>query len=115
MINDTFGATYFFDGLKDVIENYINVLKDKIHTKRVFLCVSILGCKNMVSENNFNMNYKGIIDRDTILCAPIVVENIDDDKDVERAIKWFRLEYALALGIKTSSTLSSLVKEILEE
>lgn len=114
MFNGIFCSQYFYEKLESVIQNYINVMKDKLGTKRVFLCVSVLGCKNMVSENNFNRNYKGVIDRDTILCSPIVIENTDDIAEVDRAIKCFKLEFILSLGIKVSGKLNELVNEILE-
>lgn len=83
-----------------MIFQYAEVMRDIIDTKRVFIGISIVGCKNVVTEDDFWLDYRGKIDREIVICSPIVIEDITDESLTERAIKKLQIEYALALGIK---------------
>lgn len=107
-----FASSWVWDRIEPVVREYISRMNETIDTQRLFVCLSIVGCKDVATENDFLHDYNGKIDRDTINCAPIVFENINDDEAVELSIKRMYIEFALALGIKCSKTLQALIQEV---
>ena len=110
--NGRFPSVAIWERFEPVVGQYINVMKSLLETKRLFLCVSIMGCKYAVSESSSYTFYPGSIDRYTIICNPIAIENIDSEDNIDEAMKWLQLEYMLSLGIKSSKTLEKLIKEL---
>lgn len=110
----SFSTTYIWDRIEQVVRGYIEKMKNILETQRVYVCISIIGCKNVVTENVFINDYNGKIDRDMVICSPVVFENIADDDLVELCIKRLHIEYALSLGIKYSGTLKRLIQEAYE-
>ena len=107
-----FPSIAIWDRFEPVVGQYINILGFLLETKRIFLCISILGCKNAVSESSEYTFYPGSVDRNTINCNPIAIENIDDEQSIDDALKWLKLEYLLSLGIKSSEYLNKLIEEL---
>lgn len=108
----TFASSDLWDQIEPVVRNYISKMKSILDTQRIFIGISIIGCKNVVTESNFPSSYSGKIDRDLILCAPVVFENITDESDVDSTIKRVHLEYKLALGMKSSEAVGQLIQEV---
>ena len=107
-----FPSIAIWERFEPVVGQYINVMKSLLDTKRIFLCVSILGCKHAVTENPADTWYPGRVDRNTIICNPVTIERIDSEEDIDNAMKWLQFEYLLSLGIKSSKTMTSLINEL---
>lgn len=107
-----FASTYVWERIAPVVENYIAKMKQILHTKRFFVCLSIMGCKGIVTEDSWERVYRGKIDRNTVICAPVVFENIDIEDRNDISLKLFQIEFALALGIKNSKVLQKLISEV---
>lgn len=107
-----FASTYVWDLIAPFVLQYTRVMKNWIESKRVFIGISIVGCKNVATEDDFFRDYSGKIDRDILICSPVIIENIEDESSVANAIKRLQIEYALALGIKNSETLNKLIQEV---
>lgn len=107
-----FVPKYLWDDIGPVVKQYISAMKGLLETKKLFLCISILGCKGAVTNLSDFGRVIGWIDRDTILCSPIVIEDINDEDEVEMATKWLMIEYYLALGIRNSDELNKLIEEV---
>lgn len=105
-------SNYVWEKIEPIIEKYIEIMKNVLDTKRILACISIMGCKDVVTESNFGMLYKGKIDRNTVLCQPVVFDDITKDDDVELTIKRLHLEFRLALGIKNSDEIKNLLDEL---
>ncbi len=103
-------STAVWDKISETIYNYIEVLKIILDTNRIFVCLAIAGCKNVATGEKVFGNGP-CIDRDLIVCAPVVFENINDGNLTENQIKQLHIEYLLALGIKNSKELNSLLLE----
>lgn len=110
--NGFFPCDYHWEQIEQVITKYISVMKSILETKRLFICISVLGCKGVTSNYSFEAVYKGSIDRDTVVCVPISINNLDNDDEVDTAIKWLRIEYYLSLGIKVNKELEKLIAEV---
>lgn len=103
-----------WDRIEPVVFNYIAKMKGILVTKRVFVCLSIVGCKGAITDNNAMHFYNGKIDRDIMFCEPIAFENIADDSSVERLMKQVHLEFLLALGVRYSDAVKRLLNEVYE-
>lgn len=110
--NGYFPSEYVWEKLKPVVENYISSMKNILHSNRVFVCVSIIGCKDVATEDSWGVVHSGKIDRNNVICLPVVFDNILDEENVYLAIKQFQIEYYLALGMKNSKELKELIKEV---
>lgn len=66
----------------------------------------------MKTEDNFYNGYVGIIDRNIVLCDPIVIENIGDEKEAELMMKKLQISYLLSIGVKYDDKLKKLVDEV---
>ena len=77
------------------------------------MCLSVIGCKEVVAEyKEFGFGYLGKIDRNTINCAPIILEKLDNEDDNESVIKKLYVEFLLSIGIKYDEKLNQLISEI---
>ena len=92
-----------------LIKNYLSIMQKNLQTKRIFVCISILGCKDVHTEKDFSfISMK--IDRDAVLMEPCVFEGFEDS-NIEQCTRRMRLNYLLALGITRNSDLKELFEE----
>ena len=110
-----FASTSVLEKIQATVSKYIEIMCNVIDTKRIFIGVSILGCKGVATDSDIFHDYLGCIDRNTVICNPIIIQDISVDNDVERSIKLLTIEYALAIGVKYSETLNKLLDEVHHE
>lgn len=77
---------------------------------RVFAGLSIVGCKNVQTDNDWQA--AGSIDRHMLICEPVPFENMADEEQLERDMKRFKLETLLSLGIQSSKKINQLLSEV---
>lgn len=97
--------------IQSLIKRYIDVLAKIIQTNRIFICVSIIGCKNYISQK-MRYGYQGVIDRDVVLCSPIPIEPLTDDQQVEIQIKRLYIELVTSIGVKYDDQLKQFLDEL---
>ena len=110
-------ALYFdhidvWEDINNSVQNYIAKMKEILDTQRIFVGISILGCRGIITEEIYTNLYKAEIDRDTVICPLTVFNDITDEDNVEKSMKNLQLEYMLSIGLKNNSTLKTLLKEI---
>ena len=106
---------YIWEKISKTVCKYNKVFTDIHSDKRVYICISILGCKGVRSSSSnedFWYDYVGEIDRDTLLCTPIAIENIDSEDDEILLLKKLYIEYMLSIGKKHDEDLDKYIKEI---
>lgn len=91
---------------------YLRTVHTIIDTNRVFLCVTVVGCKNVATEGSSNDDAYGIIDRDIVLCNPISIEDIADESIIENAVKRQELDFLFAMGIQYQPQINKLIDEV---
>lgn len=111
------GRPYFFSDdvwkyIDFVSQGYQSIMPEFIGNQRCFGCVSIIGCKDVTSEGSDLSRYESTIDRNQIVCEPVVFMKIEEKEDFYTDLKRLHLEYLLALGIKRSSLVNDLIAEI---
>lgn len=65
---------------------------------KVYICISILGCKGKWSDDVFENDYKGIVDRNEIYCMPLEITNISDTEQAISAVSQAEIMVSNALG-----------------
>lgn len=80
--------------------------------ERIFFCISIVGCKNLMTDLGDAFEQHSSIDRDLCMMEPVVFENTDDKEKIVKEEKLFRLEYILSLGIRKTEGMEALIKEV---
>lgn len=106
---------YIWDKICQTIHKYDEVLSSTQNEDRVFVCVSIIGCKGVRStgkDEEFNYDYVGEIDRNTMLCNPVIINDISSENEEKLLLKKLYIEYLLAIGNKTDKTLNTFIKEV---
>ena len=99
----------------DIFYKYCDIFST-LSFGKTYLSISILGCKDVITENKeFDYFYTGKIDRNQILCNPIVIENMDDDDKKELLLKKLYVDYLISIGVKYHDDLIKYMKELYED
>lgn len=101
-----------WDKIDYVSQGYQSIMPEFFGNQRYFGCVSIVGCKDITSEGSDFPRFETVIDRNEIVCEPIVFTKIEEKDVFYTDLKRLHLEYILALGIKRSSLVNDLIEEI---
>ena len=81
----------------------------------MFYCISVVGCKGLLTQASENGDYidsPGVIDRNRLICNPVVLNNIHDDNEYDEIIKLLQIEYMQSLGIQDDANLYHLIKDV---
>ena len=110
------GRPYFYSDdvwkyIDNVSQGYQALIPEFFGNQRYFGCVSIIGCKDVTSETSDLPRFGSVIDRNQIVCEPIVFTKIEEKDVFYIDLKRLHLEYLLALGIKRSSLINELIQE----
>lgn len=89
-------------------------MTDIFGEQRYFGCISIVGCKDTISEYNGVGRQPTMIDRDEIICQPVCFTDMTDTEAFYSDLKRLQIEYLLSLGIRHNDMIMSLINEIRE-
>ena len=103
---------WLWDKIVEIIRKYTEIYTELPHGNRQFICLSLIGCKGMQTDNDFYHDFTGTIDRDEVLCEPAVWDKSSGNEDIEFFMKKMYISFLLAIGVKHNQTLSKLVKEV---
>lgn len=112
------GNHFFFTRVWGIItkmvSQYIRIMNGIVKTTRVIVGISIVGGKGLVTEDaEWAMeSYKGIIDRNILICESIPFPDITNAQSIEDSLRLLKVNFATSVGIKYSTTLNELIKEL---
>lgn len=113
--NGGFDRMEIWEIINRTYNNYAEICKNIWNNEKIFLCISIVGCKGMCSNfckvENYTQ-YIGSIDRDKVICSPVIIEDISDKNESEILIKKLHIEYLLSIGVKYDKQLEELINEV---
>lgn len=109
------GKTYIcyeciWDKISDICTRYINTFKDVFIDENIYVGISLIGCKGIISNSN-NLGQKILIDRDNIICSPTVI-SCSDNENIASFLKKLKIEFLLSMGIKNTNGLNKLIQEV---
>ncbi len=113
--NGYFPRDLIWDNIQSLLTYYYKIHERFIVAERIFLCISIIGCKDVVTntpETDGLIFYTGTIDRNNVICEPVVVNNISNESEFQRAQDQLHLDYLLSIGVKGDETMNLLIKEL---
>lgn len=103
---------YIWNKIKPVFYGYADEFKTIYPNEKIFMCISIIGCKGVVSENEELYWTRKEIDRNLILCSPIPINNLNDNKETELILKKLYIEFLLSISVKNNKELKELIQEV---
>lgn len=105
--------SYLWDKIHNTFNQYISVFRSINTGERVFICLSIVGCRNVSTDiKDFSFEYNGKIDRDIISCEPIVMNKIVDEGEIEMIMKELYISFLLSIGVKHDKRLADFINEV---
>lgn len=80
-------------------------------TKRLYICINIIGCKDMVTDYNRDIDSDlCCIDRNMLLCEPFIIEDIQNDDIFTQRLKELQFEFLLSLSFRLDQEFKNLYK-----
>ncbi len=113
--NGFFSRICVWEKINAAMFNYKKIFAPLIVDSKVFICLSIIGCKGITTqtpEEEGWVYYTGSIDRNHIICNPVIIEKISDDENFWTSIKMLQIEYLQSIGVKYDKDLDELMKEV---
>ena len=90
-----FYSTDAWKYIDNVSQGYQVIMPEFFGNQRYFGCVSIIGCKDVTSEGSDLPRFESVIDRNQIVCEPIVFTKIEEKDAFYLDLKRLHLEYLL--------------------
>ncbi len=113
--NRSYFSSYDVWGKIDLVsQGYQEIMTTIFGNQRFFGCVSVIGCKDVISEEVDLPRFEPSIDRNRVVCEPVVFTEIEDKNTFYLDLKRLHLEYLFALGIKRSPLVNDLINETKE-
>lgn len=99
----------YWGKIEKTILKYCESFNTTLLAKRLFICISIIGCKDVVTEDKAASSMKSVIDRDYLICVPNVITDFHSVESLNDDLKTAKLEYLLSLGIKHADEVKSAI------
>lgn len=96
--------------IDSVAQGYQSTLLDLFGEQRYFGCISIIGCKGVVTELNDIGRNQTRIDRDKVICHPIPFFDFEDKDLFYKDLKKLHLEFLLSIGIRKNHLINELIE-----
>ena len=94
------------------VQAYVSNLCKFYDFRRVFICISIKGCKNVSTEENAFLGERSKIDRENLLCSPIALEINESKKINEEELSLLHLGFLTSLGVRFDPTIKKIIEKI---
>ena len=94
------------------IRMYIEVMKSYAKLQRIFVCISFVGCKDVLVEQKFDKDWESRIDRDKLLCYPNVFELNGVGEINEDDMSRLHLDYLISIGVKYNTVIPVIIKSL---
>lgn len=103
---------WFWQRIDQSIRMYIDVMKQYTRLQRIFICISIVGCKDVLVEQKFDKDWESRIDRDKLLCNPSVFDLTDAVKIKEDDMSRLHLDFLTSLGVKFNGIIPVIIESL---
>ena len=94
-------------------KSYLNAFKDINTGERIYICLSIVGCRNVTTEDRgFQIDRTGRIDRNEVICEPTELLKNAASEEFELTMKKLNISFLLAIGVKHDEKIKALIDEV---
>ena len=101
-----------WDRLINSVVGYIKVLNKVVEAKRLFVGISIIGCKGAITGENSLFEIVSTIDRNRLECFPVVFEKLENGSVDDFELSRLQLTYLTSLGIVSDPFLDALLDKV---
>jgi len=109
-----FDSEYVWSDISHVIQGYQKLIPNLFGEQRHFGCLSLIGCKNYRVHYSEVEHRKAYLDKDIIICNPIVFTEINNEDVFYLDMKRQHLELLLSVGLKGGKAVEELSNEIIQ-
>ena len=103
---------YVWGKFEPVFMGYAEKFKQMYSNEKVYMCMSIIGCKNVISEFGDIATLRKTIDRNNIQCTPVIVNDLSNEDEMNLVVKKLCIEFLLSIGVTNSEELKKLIQEV---
>lgn len=103
---------YIWNMLEPLFLNYAESFKQVYSSEKVYMCISVIGCKGVTSESGELYFFRKSIDRNLVVCSPVIVNDLNDEDEVTLVLKKLSIEFLLSIGVTNSEELTELIREV---
>ncbi len=104
---------WLWEKIRNILYNYFKIYKAVSTEERVYIGLSIVGCRNVRTETQeYSFDHTGCIDRNEIICDPVEIVKVNDTDETGALLKKLYISYVLAIGVKNDKELNKLIDEV---
>lgn len=100
---ECFAYSSFEENLEDMVYAYLDAFSPILGTSRIMVCISIVGCRGVVTQTSFGYRESPQIDRSLLIADPIVFDDISKPDNNYASMRQLKIGFHLAIGIGLSS------------
>ena len=108
----TFRWEMVWNNIKQSVKDYLGTMLNIIGDKKIYVCISIIGCQGVITDDEFCYPRHIPIDRDMLMCDPVLFEMNSSDSTLEKTIDLLELNFMLSIGIRGGKRMNELIKEV---
>lgn len=101
-----------WENIESVTQGYRDEMISFFGRQRYYGCISIIGGKGIYVKNDFDGISISSLDRNRIVCSPVMFGDISNEDNYSLEVDKMRLEYVLSLGINKGRDLKELIDRI---
>lgn len=111
--NVFFNAKGLWENIDLLLYYYRQKMTNILATKRLYICISIIGCKDMVTDYNRDIDSDlSYVDRNLLLCEPFMIEDIHNDDAFNHNLAELQFEFLLSLSFRLDQEFKDLYKAL---
>lgn len=103
---------WLWQNIDNSVRMYYETVNQHFGMQRFFVCISIIGCKNVITVDKFELDFVNRVDRNRLLCNPVVFLSTDDGKLHEEYLSRLHLEFLLSLGVRYDQTVLQITDKL---
>lgn len=103
-----------WEEINKLLYNYNCMFCEDASLSKYYICISIIGCKGLVTEEDYFRDASVAIDRNTVMCSPVEVNLTSKNFVSHNSVLQAQLNYLLSLGIRDSKKISNIISSINE-
>ena len=98
--------------IQNTLSRYLYTMRSILKCEKLYACISIIGCKNAITETSDLLENYSAVDRKKLIMNPVMIDDISTGKLNEIELAKMKLEYIISLGLKRNPEIDSLINTI---
>jgi len=103
---------WLWQNIYNSVHSYADIVNPLMSFQQLFVCISIIGCKDVITETNTYYDLESKIDRNKLLCYPCVFEIDSNRKTNHDEMSRFHLDFLTSIGVQYDQTVNLIVDKL---